>query len=85
MREDDGDRADAFPGPNCVCTLNCLDKDQLAELASSVFDFCGSFANLASYGAICARGGVLKFIHVVNNDTSIHAVHACTVAFSTLS
>ena len=34
-------------------------------------------------GATCARGGVLKFIHVVNNDTTMHAVHTCTVAFST--
>ena len=23
----------------------------------------------------------LKFIHVVNNDTSMHAAHTCTVAF----
>ena len=27
---------------------------------------------------------VLKFIHVVDNDTSMHAVHTCTVAFNTL-
>ena len=26
---------------------------------------------------------LLKFIHVVNNDTTMHAVHTCTVAFST--
>ena len=36
-------------------------------------------------GAICSRGGVSKFIHVVNNDTIMHAVHNCTVAFSTQS
>ena len=36
-------------------------------------------------GATCARGGVLKFTHVVNNDTIMHAVHTCTVAFSTQS
>ena len=30
-------------------------------------------------------GGVLKFIHVVNNDTIMHAVHTCAVAFSTQS
>ena len=36
-------------------------------------------------GATCARGRVLKFIHVVNNDTIMHAVHTCTVAFSTQS
>ena len=36
-------------------------------------------------GATCARGGVLKFIHVVYNDTIMHAVHPCTVAFSTQS
>ena len=28
---------------------------------------------------------MLKFIHVVNNDTIMHAVHTCTVAFSTQS
>ena len=31
------------------------------------------------------EGGVLKFINVVNNDTTMHAVHTCTVAFSTPS
>ena len=36
-------------------------------------------------GATFARGGVLKFIHVVNNDTIMHAVYTCTVAFSTQS
>ena len=40
-------------------------------------------ASLASNGAICARGGVLKFIHVVNNDTTVHDVHTYTVAFNT--
>ena len=28
---------------------------------------------------------LLKFTHVVNNDTSMHAVHTCMVAFSTQS
>ena len=36
-------------------------------------------------GATCARGGVFKFIHVVNNDTITHAVHNWTVAFRTQS
>ena len=31
-------------------------------------------------GATCARGGLLKFIHVVNNDTIMHAAHTCTVS-----
>ena len=31
------------------------------------------------------RGGVLKFIHVVNNHTIMHVVHSCTVCFSTQS
>ena len=35
-------------------------------------------------GATCARG-VLKFIHVVNNDTIVHDVHTNTVAVSTQS
>ena len=30
-----GERADAFSG--CVCTLNCLDKDQLADVSSLIF------------------------------------------------
>ena len=29
-----------------VHALNCLDRNQLAELTSSVFGFCGSFLNL---------------------------------------
>ena len=36
-------------------------------------------------GATCARGGVFKFRHVVNNDTIMHAAHTCTVAFSAQS
>ena len=36
-------------------------------------------------GATCARGGVFKFRHVVNNDTIMHSVRTCTVAFSTQS
>ena len=42
-------------------------------------------ASLASKGAICARGGVLKFWHVVNNDTNharctyLHSCLQCTV------
>ena len=32
--------------------------------------------------AIHVRGGVLKFTHVVENDTTVHDVHAYTVAFS---
>ena len=32
--------------------------------------------------AIHVRGGVLKFAHVVDNDTTLHDVHTHTVAFS---
>ena len=32
--------------------------------------------------AITVRGGVLKFTHVVDNDTTLHDVHTDTVAFS---
>ena len=35
-------------------------------------------------GATCARGGVFKFRLVVNNDTIMHAVHTCTVAWDHL-
>ena len=66
-----GERADAFSGPGCVCTLNCLDRNQLAELTSSVFDFCdpSAFAHESCIdGAIRVRGGVLKSTLVVDND-----------------
>ena len=35
--------------------------------------------SLASKGAIIVRGGVLKFTHVVDNDTvhDVHTVHSC--------
>ena len=32
--------------------------------------------------AITVRGGVLKFTHVVDKDTTVHGVHTHTVAFS---
>ena len=31
-------------------------------------------------GATCARGGVLTITVVVGSDTTLHAVHSCTVA-----
>ena len=34
-----------------------------------------SLANLVSKGATCARGGVLKFIHVFNKDTLYIPAH----------
>ena len=58
-----------------------LDLFELADVLSSAFDS----RILHQKGATCERGRVLKFIHVVNNDTSTHAVHSCTVAFSTQS
>ena len=39
-------------------------------------------ANTASKGAIFVRGGVIKFRLVVDNDTTMHAAHTHTVAFS---
>ena len=64
------ERADAFSGPGCVCTLNCLDKNQLAELTSSLISVDPSaFAHESCIeGAIRARGGVLKSTLVVDND-----------------
>ena len=53
-----------------------LERFELADVLSSAFDS----GILHQEGATCARRGVLKFIHVV-----MHAVHACTVAFSTQS
>ena len=67
-----------------VHTLNCLDTNQLAELTSSVPDFFFRvwLTGLASKGAITARGELLKFTLVVDNDTTVHDVHTDTVAFS---
>ena len=71
------------PGSGCGWTrfdaLNCLDKNQLVSLLNDAFRV--SLTSLASKGAIIVRGGVLKFTHVVDNDT-VHDVHTCTVAFS---
>ena len=70
MRDDDSWRESRrfFSGPSCVCTLNYLDKNQLAELTSSST-------------AVLVRGGVLKFTQVVDNDTTVHDVHTYTGAF----
>ena len=67
-----------FSGPGCVCSLNCSDKNQFAELTSSLI----SLDLSASNGAIFARGGVLKHTLVVDNDTTVHGVHTNAVAFS---
>ena len=37
------------------------------------------FTNHASNGAVRVRGGVIKSRHVVDNDTTVHVVHASTV------
>ena len=72
-----GERADAcFSGPGCGCTrldaLNCLDKNQLADVSSLIF---------CIRGAVHVRGGVLTSTLVVDNDTTVHDVHTYTVAF----
>ena len=75
------ERADAFSGPGCVCTFNCLDKNQLPELTSSLISvdpYAIKLANLASNDAIFVRGGVLKSTLVVDNDTTVHDVHTHT-------
>ena len=81
-----GERADTggIRTSLCVHALNCLDKIQLADASSLILADLSAIlvANLASKGAIFARGGVLKFRHVVDNDTKVHAVHTYTVAFS---
>ena len=70
-------------------TLSCTDKNQLADVLSQFLCWmvlpCLDSRILHQKGATCARGGVLKFIHFVNNDAIMHAVHTCTVAFSTQS
>ena len=70
MRDDDREQQTLFSGPGGVCTLNCSDKDQLADVSSSIFVDLSAIelANLASKGAIFVRGGVLKSTLVVDND-----------------
>ena len=62
-----------------ICWQTCL----LSFVSSVVSAFESRI--LHRKGAICARGGVFKFRHVVNNDTIMHAAHNCTVVFSTQS
>ena len=92
MRDDDRERVDAFSGPGCVCTrawqvdtVNCLKKKnsrQTCFLNFSNVSSAFSLTSLASNGAVHVRGGVIKFRLVVDNDTTVHAVHTYTVAFS---
>ena len=53
-----------------------LYRPESAALLSFVSTVTSAFDSrmLHRKGATCARGGVLKFIHVVNNDTIMHAV-----------
>ena len=64
--------------------LNCLDKNRLADVSSLIFVDPSAIhlVNLASKGAIFARGGVLKSTLVVDNDTKVHGVCTNRVAFS---
>ena len=82
-----------FARPGCVCTrawqvgtVKCLDKHELADVLPQFLCLASlprfSSRILHRKGATCARGGVLKFVQVVNHDTTVHAVHASTVAFS---
>ena len=58
--------------------LFCLFRFDVASLVCS--------ASFPSFVFLCFfLFLLLKFIHVVNNDTSMHAVHSCTVAFRSLS
>ena len=63
MRDDDSWREADTGGIRislCVHALNCLDKNQLADVSSLIFVDLSSIwlANLASKGAIFVRGGV---------------------------
>ena len=83
MRDDESwresRRSFLFPGPGCVCTrawqvdtVNCLSFVDLSAIL---------LTSLASNGAVHVRGGVIKCSPVVDNDTTVHAVHIYTVAF----
>ena len=64
---------------------SCTDQNQLdvhAEFLCPVVLPRLTRESCIEKSAPCARGGMLKFIHVVNKDTSMHAVHTSTVAFS---
>ena len=81
------ERTDAWgrTGPSCVCTLNCSDKYQLADVLSECFveKVLPRFAHEPCVEvAITVRGRVLALTLVVDNDTTVHDVHSCTVAFS---
>ena len=54
----------------CVHALNCVDKNQSADVSSLIFvDLSATEpANLASKSAIFVRGGALKSTLVVDND-----------------
>ena len=66
-----------------VHALNCLDRNQLAEVSSLIFVDPSAFAHESCIkGAVHVRGGVLKSTLVVDNDTTVHDVHTYTVAFS---
>ena len=68
-----------------VGTVNCLDKNELADVLPQFL--CPTSlprfsARILHQKVQSAREGVLKFIQVVNHDTTMHAAHTCTVAFS---
>ena len=63
--------------------MNCLDKNQLADVSSLIFVDPSAFAHESCIKvAIHVRGGVLKPRLVVDNDTTVHDVHTYAVAFS---
>ena len=64
--------------------LGCIDKDQLADVLAEFCVRCyfsvWTRESCIEKSATCAGGGVLRFIHVVHNDTTMHAVYTCTAA-----
>ena len=57
-----------------------LKRFELADVLSSALNSRILHQNVQS-ARERERGGVLKFIHVVNHDTSVHVEHSRTVAF----
>ena len=84
------ERADAFSGPGCCWTrldaLNCLDKNQLAEMTSSVFECCESFrfcSRVLQHQSCNPRERKSVKIHTCCRQwQTVHDVHTNTVAFS---
>ena len=80
MRDDDREQA-LFQDH----TVNSFRHESVGRRALSVSllnDTSAFCSRVLRQSCIHVRGGVLKFTHVVDNDTTVHDVQTYTVAFS---